>query len=268
MAVFEKKVIIGFIASVVGVVHYSCVCPNNLAKKSIQEKQIFLHSVESRKELYEFLQKNVDKPVKLDIAYCYDPKKSTIARGEREPLVLSKILDYFHSSYDVRYREKLIKAGDTYLEHLGDSKEFDLVAGALVGSIIEGQEAIFEGLALEKGAFAYREDKGLYKEIAIPYSSEKGKKYIWGVGSGKWNSALYEKEKEELYKQTKVCSTSNPESVIPIGYLSGTFFVHDNEADGELMFAHSVEQPYSEYLAYYQIELEPLDKKDLVLRNY
>lgn len=78
--IFQPKVIIGsitsFVVAAVGIVAVFFPSLLNLEKKSIPEKEIFLHSKESLNELYKFLQKNEGKPVKLTLAHCFNPKRA------------------------------------------------------------------------------------------------------------------------------------------------------------------------------------------------
>lgn len=74
MAIFEKKVIIGsiagFVASAVGVVAVFFPSVFNLEKKSITEKKVFLHTLKSANEFSQWLEKQADNIVKLEISYC------------------------------------------------------------------------------------------------------------------------------------------------------------------------------------------------------
>ena len=74
MAIFEKKVIIGsvvgFAASAVGVIAVFFPSVFNLEKKSITEKKIFLHTLESANDFSKWLKKEENNIVKLELSYC------------------------------------------------------------------------------------------------------------------------------------------------------------------------------------------------------
>lgn len=170
-------------------------------------------------------------------------------------------------SWNSNYNFQAIRVGETYIEHIGTNprtnidNEFDIIAGGKIQGYVEAGEGAISGIYLEDGAFAYRAEEGLYHEISIPYSSNGNKKYEWVVGSA---DKIYD---TKLYKKTKVCELDYAKDmIIPISYLSGHFFVNESVHGGN--YSYSLDTPYSEYLAYYQIELEPLDKKDLELKNY
>ena len=74
MSMFEKKVIIGsvagFVASAVGVIAVFFPSVFNLEKKSIAENKVFLHTLKSANEFVEWLKKQENSIVKLEIYYC------------------------------------------------------------------------------------------------------------------------------------------------------------------------------------------------------
>lgn len=264
--IFQSKVIIGsitsFVVAAVGVVAVFFPSLLNLEKKSIPEKEIFLHSKENLDELYKFLQKNVGKPVKLTLAHCFNPKRADLKRN-RGDVSFWKAFESWNNMYNFQ----AIKEGETYVEHIGTNPriniddEFDIIAGGKIQGYIDAGEGNIDGIYLENGAFAYRAEEGIYHEISIPHSSNGNKKYKWAIGSA---AEIYE---SKLYKKTSICGLDYAQDrIIPISYLSGHFFVNEGILGGD--YSYFLDTPYSESLAYYQIELEPLDKKDLELRNY
>lgn len=158
------------------------------------------------------------------------------------------------------------------------------------------QGAGLVGVNIENGgigfAFSKPNNKTIYqayalKDILIPYSTQKNKKYTWVVG---YESEMYkhlDKSSSLANKARKICNNAKAVRTDEVdelkeiwgaksfGYLAGTFFVHSKEKALEEM-----ESPQSDlvnifwfgelgqWFSYESIELEPLDKKDIELRKY
>ena len=123
---------------------------------------------------------------------------------------------------------------------------------------VAGPEGELYDINIENGGIAWSEEPGLYKEVKIPYDSQNSKKYAWGTGHiddelAKKLDGEFDKCPQEDYATRGVL-------------LVGTFFVHEQDMDS--IVANYLYQPYSESQAFYSMELEPLDKKDLEMRNY
>ncbi|BDB64561.1 hypothetical protein T36_1017 [Helicobacter cinaedi] len=263
--IFQPKVIIGsitsFVVAAVGIVAVFFPSLLNLEKKSIAEKAIFLRSQDSLKELEEFLLKNVNRPVHLTIGYCNVPSRTTVEDSKGN----SKSLKWLEDAYNNTNWSGVNRFSSYYVDHFGDNprkneeEELDVVAAAKITNIIEGADHEFIGLNLENGGIAWSEERGLYKEIRIPYDSQKGKKYIWTTGDE--FGAELDKCPKEITKFEGYEFNHTRQATI-----TGTFFVHEQDMDPTV--AYKLYQPYSEYQAFYSMELEPLDKKDLEMRNY
>lgn len=270
MAIFEKKVIIGsvagFVASAVGLIAVFFPSVFNLEKKSIAEKAMFIRTKQDMDKLWEFLSKNANKPVKLDIGYCFNPKRAEIKLKEEKtgyytPNVFYKMDKHIDKWYGYEY-DNTIGIGDTYIDHIGDNprtqednKVFDITAVGKIADFVMGAENFREGFYIEEGGLSYRADYGKYGYIVIPFSSQKNKKYAWAIGTWDYSN-------DNLPKYDKC---PNDYNMIPYGYISGYFFVREAEVGG---FGAYLDTPYSEFLADYKIELEPLDKRDLEMKKY
>ncbi|MGX3046106.1 hypothetical protein [Helicobacter sp. T3_23-1056] len=285
MAIFEKKVIIGsvagFIASAVGLIAVFFPSVFNLEKKSIAEKAMFIRTKQDMDKLWEFLSKNANKPVRLDIGYCFNPKRAEIELKQERPSydtprVFYKMDKHIDKWYGFEYvhTNRPVGIGDTYIDHIGDNPRmeynpdidiedafakrnevFDMTAVGKIADFVMGAEGHQEGFYIEEGGLSYRADYGKYGYIVIPFSSQKNKKYAWAIGTWDYSN-------DNLPKYDKC---PNDYNMIPYGYISGYFFVREAEVGG---FGAYLDTPYSEFLADYKIELEPLDKRDLEMKKY
>lgn len=256
--IFQPKVIIGsitsFVVAAVGIVAVFFPSLLNLEKKSIAEKAIFLRSQDSLKELEEFLLKNVNRPVRLAIGYCHLPSRVQVSNKSGNKRSYSWLEQNYNGA---------TKTGYTYINYFGDNprtnleEELDVVA---VGNLnaVAGPEGELYDINLENGGIAWSESPGLYKELRIPYDSQNSKKYAWGTGH--INDELAEKLNGEFDKCPQEDYATRGVLIV------GTFFVHEQDMDS--IVANYLYQPYSENQTFYSMELEPLDKKDLEMRNY
>lgn len=271
MAMFEKKVIIGsvagFVASAVGLIAVFFPSVFNLEKKSIAEKAMFIRTKQDMDKLWEFLSKNANKPVRLDIGYCFNPKRAEIKlKAEKSSYYTQSVFYNMDKHIDkwLGYEyDNTIGIGDTYIDHIGDNprtqeddKVFDMTAVGKIADFVMGAEDFREGFYIEEGGLSYRADYGKYRYIVIPFSSQNNKKYAWVIGDGGHSYSNGNSPK---------CPNDYKDKLIPYGYISGYFFVREAEVGG---FGAYLDTPYSEVLVDYKIELEPLDKRDLEMKKY
>lgn len=151
MAIFEKKVIIGsiagFVASAVGVVAVFFPSVFNLEKKSITEKKVFLHTLKSANEFSQWLEKQANNIVKLEVSYC---------SGQN---------DRYYEGYEYNY----------FGEKINNSYPF-----ALMADFDENAESGV--VSRNKGGFSFPTDEGKQYSIETVVwieSNEKDADYEW-----------------------------------------------------------------------------------------
>ena len=278
MAMFEKKVIIGsvagFVASAVGLIAVFFPSVFNLEKKSIAEKAMFIRTKQDMDKLWEFLSKNENKPVRLDIGYCFNPKRAEIELKEEKPSYytpsvfykMDKHIDKWFG-FEYVHTNRPVGIGDTYIDHIGDNprtqeddKVFDMTAVGKIADFVMEAEGHQSGFYLEEGGLSYRYDYGAYAHIVIPVSSQKNKKYAWAIGTWDYSN-------DNLPKYDKCPNDYKDKGMTPYGYISGYFFVRFG-GDGLPHSGAFVDEPYSEWLNNSTIELEPLDIRDLEMKKY
>lgn len=239
---FEKKVILGsiggFITTALGIIAVFFPSVFNLEKKTMEEINIFIKSQADVDNLRKAIEKNQGKVVKLDVTYCYDPVKydesnelNTVEYNEklgRYDITESK---YPYASYCLRTKEGC---------------EFDENGWLIKGVVLQGGIDITEDYVYENeegGSIIFvNKDKNAndyfydYFYLSVPHET-KGK-YAWKVNDNSEGCLNDASAKETL---------------------TGAFYVNElkNRLRGDGREGVDLE-----------IELDPLTKKELTLRDY
>lgn len=276
--IFQPKVIIGSITSffVAAVCIVAVFFPSllNLEKSRMPELKMEFTKAEDGKKLYDFLKKNINKPVKLEINFSAYPfgservfietylkgnkhdERCHIERSTKEgceeefksiipnTCPTSKEYDDFLRKVISHFGKNIINADltESWDHEQEKDKQFlqnnlDMIVSGIGDLSYDVENCVF-GFELEKGGLAFEyldNDQVDWYGINTPYDSQKGKKY--------------------LFTDSR---------------LSGFFYVHEEKDDTDGItweLDHIIESEI--YMVDHQIiELEPLDKKDLELRNY
>lgn len=237
---FEKKVILGsiggFITTALGIIAVFFPSVFNLEKKTMEEINIFIKSQADVDNLRKAIEKNQGEVVKLNVTYCYDP----VMYNESNEL---KTVEYNEKTYEYDITEFKIPSAD-YCLRTKEGCEFDENGWLRKGVVLEGGIGITEDYVYENekgGSIIFvNKDKNAndyfydYFYLSVPHET-KGK-YAWKVNDNSEGCLNDASAKETL---------------------TGTFYV--NELKDRLRNGEGMDL---------EIELDPLTKKELTLRDY
>lgn len=197
MVVFEKKIIIGsvvgFVASAVGLIAVFFPSVFNLEKKSIAEKSMVLYTPKSAHDLINWLEKQENNIVKIDIAYCLGNASES---------------EDYESTQSYYFGEKI-----------NGNLPFKLSANYYEDAESGGVIYLSGGISLPSNDELLKE-QGIHTLISIG-SSDKEADYLWSDNVGK--STAYQ-DAEKICPTSKSIWTGEP--IIQTGVLQGVFYVN------------------------------------------
>lgn len=281
--VFQPKVIIGsitsFIVAAVGIIAVFFPSVFNLEKKSIPELQIHYESAADGIKLWKFLEKNVGKPVKLDISFSGWQEKRAFV-GE---YVAKKDYDDLCSLKRFVYGEAYAEENEVFQEMLYEGNQCQKYHGADTHLIYKITDHVGKNILNEDlGDTDWNNDEFLRKNTDILVF---GTGYLEYVEAGITGYKITENGglAFEAFGKSDFFDDTLNYYAIDIPYktgkkfrfdssgISGTFFVHEAESGrgNSTKLQHNIDGSDPALLAAHKsIELEPLDKKDLEMRNY
>ncbi|WP_267524550.1 hypothetical protein [Campylobacter sp. MG1] len=244
---FEKKVILGsiggFITTALGIIAVFFPSVFNLEKKTMEEINIFIKSQADVDNLRKAIEKNQGKVVKLNVTYCY------YYYDYDESNELRTVGDYNEKidKYNIEYKDfwlsgarncLLTEEGCKFNEN-GLTQGVVLYGGVEIGDYLHENEG--EGSLVFRNNYKDIDDNRFFY-LSVPHET-KGK-YAWKFNNdeeGCIKSSDPNLQYRELIKET----------------LTGTFYV--NELKDRLREGEGTDL---------EIELDPLTKKELTLRDY